>query len=44
MAMDAGLGLYIVRGIIEAHGGHIWVESEVGRGTAFSFALPVDKA
>jgi PAS domain S-box-containing protein len=40
----AGLGLYIARGIVEVHGGRIWVESEVGRGTTFSFALPVDKS
>ncbi|WP_234554849.1 sensor histidine kinase [Thermus caliditerrae] len=36
----SGLGLAIVKAILEAHGGEIWVESEVGQGTAFSFALP----
>ncbi|HTB57448.1 MAG TPA: PAS domain-containing protein [Polyangia bacterium] len=39
----AGLGLYIARGIVEAHGGRIWVDSQVGRGTTFSFALPIAK-
>jgi two-component system sensor histidine kinase KdpD len=36
-----GLGLSICRGIIEAHGGKIWVESNPGNGSVFSFSLPV---
>ncbi|HXE71928.1 MAG TPA: ATP-binding protein [Candidatus Nitrosotenuis sp.] len=36
-----GLGLYIVRKVLEAHGEEILVESEVGRGTTFSFHLPI---
>lgn len=36
-----GLGLYIARRIVEAHGGKIWAESEPGRGSAFHFHLPL---
>jgi signal transduction histidine kinase len=39
----AGLGLPIVRAIAEAHGGQVRVESEVGRGTTFTFEIPVDQ-
>ncbi|HKU43361.1 MAG TPA: ATP-binding protein, partial [Polyangiales bacterium] len=39
-----GLGLYISRGIVEAHGGRIWAQSTVGVGTTVSFTLPVSGA
>jgi len=38
---DAGLGLAISKRIVEAHGGKIVVQSEVGRGTTFTFTLPM---
>ncbi|MHB9106299.1 MAG: sensor histidine kinase [Armatimonadota bacterium] len=42
-AEGIGLGLYITRVLVEAHGGQIQVESEVGKGSIFSFTLPVAK-
>jgi PAS domain S-box-containing protein len=40
-AQGQGLGLFIAKGIVDAHAGRIWIDSELGRGTTISFTLPV---
>jgi signal transduction histidine kinase len=37
-----GLGLYIAKAVVDAHGGNIWFDSEPGKGTTYSFTLPAD--
>jgi PAS domain S-box-containing protein/excisionase family DNA binding protein len=41
-AKGFGIGLYVARMLVEAHGGRIWVESRPGQGCEFTFTLPLD--
>ena len=43
-SLGSGLGLFIAKGIVTAHGGNIGVESSVGKGTRVHFWLPADRA
>lgn len=37
---ETGIGLAVVKALVEAHGGQVWIESEMGEGTTFHFTLP----
>lgn len=43
-AQGVGLGLYICRELVQSHGGKIWVESELGRGSTFCFSIPREQS
>ena len=40
---STGLGLWIVKKLIEAHNGRVWVKSAMGKGSTFSFEIPIDQ-
>ena len=40
-ARGTGLGLFIAQGLVREMGGHMWVDSEEGRGSRFAFELPL---
>jgi PAS domain S-box-containing protein len=44
LTRGAGLGLFISKAIVEAHGGRLWAESTTGEGSTFAFSLPLDPA
>jgi len=40
---SSGLGLWIVKKIIEEHNGKVWVESKLGDGSTFAFEIPIEE-
>ena len=41
LTKGVGLGLFIAKGIVDGHGGKIWVDSALGRGSTFYFTIPI---